>query len=509
MEPEAYLLVGLASVLLLFLWRLTLMLSGRRYAGDRALADEAVHAYLFDEVRGKRPRRQSVFLLEGSGYPMGYHRLATWIGISSITSSRVRWIVPTVIDSGTVLVIVVVLWALDLPPTYWLLALPFARVWTSTEARWVGYGERSLGTLIGVLYSVAAFELATNASMKWYAMLGALVLVILAIAVSKFAVQGVAVTSVAISAAFWTPLPLAVLVGSVLVAIVAPGGYLRSVLAGSLRHSTFYATYLSANFYGSHMNHHYSRFIQGWFGLRNPKILLSSPIYRIFSDLPTLALAVAFMIAGWDDVNPAFAVWIACIIGWILLTATPFMAFLGEPERYLEYVILPSFLVIALSTKLSVSIPMWIPTLVAIATVVACLSQIIQSRGDARNRRSAAALLDELTEALAGRSIGVVLTVPYKLAAPLALARPDAQFYCPVTNVGGAAQREEFKSMTWRYPFARADILELQAARRIDTLIVDREATASLTPYRVPREWHEVASSQRFVVWQRSGYADQ
>lgn len=509
MATEAYILVGLASVLILFIWRLTLMLSGREYAGDRAVADEAVHAYLFDEVRCKRPRRQAVFLLEGSGYPTGYHRLANWLGISSISSSRVRWIVPTVIDSGTVLVIILVLWALDLPPTYWLFALPFARVWTSTEARWVGYGERSLGTLIGVLYSVAALLLATNASMKWYAMLGALVLVVFAIAVSKFAVQGVAVTSVAISAAFWTPLPLAVLVGSVLVAIVAPGGYLRSVLAGSLRHSTFYATYLSANFYGSHMNRHYSRLIQSWFGLRNPKILLSSPIYRIFFDLPILALAVAFMIAGWDDLNPAFAVWIACIVGWILLTATPFMAFLGEPERYLEYVILPSFLVIASSTKLSVSIPMWIPTLVAVATAVACLSQIIQSRGDARNRRSAAALIDELTEALAGRSIGVVLTVPYKLAAPLALARPDAQFYCSITNVGGSAQRDEFKSMTWRYPFARADILELPAAECIDTLIVDREAAASLTPYRIPPEWHEVASSQKFVVWQRAAYADQ
>jgi hypothetical protein len=169
---------------------------------------------------------------------------------------------------------------------------------------------------------------------------------------SKFSVQAFLFTGVSLGL-FFNPTVLGLLVLSFILSTIVSFGYYIRVFIGQIRHLYTYATV--------------TQFQQGLVPsiddfISNSSRLVSDPIqivyilYRsnsvrsfFFNPFIPLTLAAYGVLAlGSASVTlpSGFHVWILAGLGSFALTSLPYLRFLGQPERYLEYIYLPCFVLI-------------------------------------------------------------------------------------------------------------------------------------------------------------------
>jgi len=169
---------------------------------------------------------------------------------------------------------------------------------------------------------------------------------------SKFSLQ--ALFFISVGMVYVTPVSLAVFVGAIVLAIVLSQGFAVPLLKGHIVFLYDYA--VSKQFKIPHTNS--MRILPDMSSVESVTDLLEQ-VYKndiirpTVNNLFVVSVAVVYIASyytGESVSTPAgFDVWIASGVGAFVLTSLPYLRFLGQAERYLEYIYLPSVVVLALA----------------------------------------------------------------------------------------------------------------------------------------------------------------
>jgi hypothetical protein len=170
-------------------------------------------------------------------------------------------------------------------------------------------------------------------------------------------------------------IPMLILFGGLLLAIVVSGGYYLKLFKGQIRHSSYFRRIGVGR-------HSWTRQVSGFeriktaFHSRNIKeivvALLKNPLFYSLAYSPFLFVLILMYILRFDAVNSdpfaygLFAWAIASFVA-VLLVSTRLFRFLGEAERYLEYGALPICAFVSIVLFQMGSIYMWSLVVLVIA----------------------------------------------------------------------------------------------------------------------------------------------
>ena len=333
-------------------------------AGDQG--DAMSHMIMTDLVRrnGHRiPDRAPQYLLgERLDYPLFFHLVMSFVPRRVL--ERWEWVVTPLTEGihGAFLfgMTAFLLFRFDVvdSPLWWALAVTFAYAITPLLTRpWrrTGFfGERSFGYLFGHLYIAALVGFILTGA--WPFVAAAAIAFAIATASAKFASQAMAFLSVSLAVLLWDVLPLLVLCGAAVFALVISRGYVWVLLRAHIRHSVLYCRHLvhladgtkafsSRDLWSAASAVSRGRIREASAAFRR------HPLSRLLTLLPWLlpfalltALAWPSGAASQDELVRVILAW-----GWssvivAILTMTDTLKFLGEGERYLEYGVLPMVL---------------------------------------------------------------------------------------------------------------------------------------------------------------------
>jgi len=153
-------------------------------------------------------------------------------------------------------------------------------------------------------------------------------------------------------------------------------------------------------------------------------ILYDNLIVRVIANSPWIFLAAAYVIWWSADVSIAgasiIAAWLTAMLVAFVVTSFPYVRFLGQPERYLEYAIIPAILIVVPFTT---SGPWWGSAAYAVTFsvgIVLIVSYVYYfSRGSFSNPEFSRSI-DGVSEALTKRQGDLILAQPRWFGAALA-----------------------------------------------------------------------------------------
>jgi hypothetical protein len=285
-----------------------------------------------------------------------------------------------------------------------------------------GLSTRKPG-LVLVTASLIAFVAWVEGGPAWILLLAALASAGVCLT-SKFGLQALLFASLGLATV--APASLILVPSAIAVAAVVSRGRYLSVLEAHLRHSYNYATTQQFMISYTKPTLPFERIVSVLSGINSPRDLAEvgyrSHIIRPIVSNPTVVLAVATLALASDGgitvVSDPVRVWLLAGIGAYVLTSLPYLRFLGQAERYLEYVFLPAAIIVArgwmaFGTDYRGTV---VATILAGFLVIAIFVWAYQSvfaREDVREKA-------ELLEALRGKEPGVLLIQPRWGAAEIA-----------------------------------------------------------------------------------------
>lgn len=308
----------------------------------------------------------------------------------------------------------------------------------------------------------------------WQTTTGPILLALAAVAgaavflTNKFSVQALLFFTVALavfSSPLWAPFTL----GCFVLAVLASRGMYLRVLEGHLRHLYLYVTFLQ------HQHEKVSnktivplefvRAIRDWVGgsgsLRTTLLEAHNniPLQALVNNpfvVPTLAVIV--LGAGTLTVPASFPVWTVAGIVTLGAISLPRLRFLGEPERYLEYVFVPSALLIAKGvTALGPAVAvLTVGTVVVGGAVVVSYAYV---SGLLYDEETSDGAFDEVVSFLDSRADSTVLVQPLNRGKELSY-RTDLPVVWWGGNLGCDADTlREFKTLhSEQYPYLTGDV---------------------------------------------------
>jgi hypothetical protein len=213
-------------------------------------------------------------------------------------------------------------------------------------ARLTGVKARTLGGLVAFLYLLALEQAMIFGHPGYYVSCG--VLAVLSVLCSAFAMQVVGFFSICLSIFYLTPAPVLAAVIPVVIAYVIPGLGLKEVVRHKINHYMWYFD----SYAGTAANNR-NDFRGLWRELRGERrynvilyhlFMTQSVLIAIYS-LPTILVLAWFMAADDEFVrlvaaDPAYAYYAFILLASFILfviTSTRYFRFLGEAERYFEY----------------------------------------------------------------------------------------------------------------------------------------------------------------------------
>jgi len=177
----------------------------------------------------------------------------------------------------------------------------------------------------------------------------------LALNSSTFASQVLLLFSLSLSIVLQTFIPLGMFIMSIVMAILTSKGHYINIVTQQLKYSSKYATYGQFNHPGVKDRNKISRYIQFFKEVINRKLknaygifihdlIFLNVFYKSF-DVILLIVCLPWL-AEFDPFLSAIA--IAAIATFLLTSFKPFL-FLGEADRYLEYIVIFAFAMIAIT----------------------------------------------------------------------------------------------------------------------------------------------------------------
>lgn len=469
----------LASALLLVAIRW--WLAGREESSSLTEGDGIGHLDYVQNLHanGGRVGRVPKFILDSDDYPQGFHWIFWRVGVTT------RWLeawgdrVAGSIDGALVAVVGLAMERWGGPHHAWILTLPFLKLLVAHSGRASNFTARPFGALTGNVYLVGLCGFMLEGEPTW--LVASVVASCLLASSSKFAIQAVAGISLWLALLLVDLRPLLVLAACGGASILLTRGYTARVVSGLARHARFYRTHLAARHLA--VARHYR---QLWAGLlfRRPslrawyRLYRDNSIARVVSDVPlNLAVIYAIASAGTSSLG-LFEAWFVAGLLLLLVTGTDWLRFLGEPERYLEYSLVPVFVVLSRHDAHQLAPSSWVALALLVPTFALHLRSSLRRTPGGLGQAARLRLVRETLAELRGARI---LTVPLRLSYLLAYHLPENEYVMFMGNVPEGALETECRALVpdhWPYP--APDLASLARHHGATLVVVDKSQVQSL-----------------------------
>lgn len=321
-------------------------------------ADGYFHLYLIEEIRNnghRLPQSPEQVTTKGTyAYPYGMHWLLSYLPRRVVTTLE-RLFSPM----SDVLLLFVILLLVPFGELSTAAALPGALLFLFTpqlvqpdQAHGTGISARKPGLILATI-AIFLFARYTQTGDP-YLFVGSVFLASFVYLTSKFSLQAMTAVLVAF-AVFVSPLAMAVLLLGFVCAVVLSRGRYLVVFRTHLAHMKDYAVRKQYHRFDHSLGTPLNlirdlRTATSWMDRLNV-IFDSRRLFPLVRNPLPVAAVMAFLLAQYRGIDlglsTVYVVWIGAGAVAFVLISLPHLLFLGEPERYLEYTYLPSFVVIA------------------------------------------------------------------------------------------------------------------------------------------------------------------
>ena len=469
-----YFLVALALTLssrAIYAWRV----KSRASVTDGDAIGHLTFVKEFKRNGGARIDLTNRYILEGGDYPNGFHWLFFFLRFP------VRWLeamggfLPLLFDAMLLCVAYFAIIHFGGDEVIWLLFFPFLRAFWENEGRAAHFNERAFGGLCGNIFLLSTVGFYLEAGWAWGL---AALLSFLALSVSsKFTWQAVAFHCGLLSIFAGSWFFLIAFVASAFFSFICTLGYSWDVLKGLVRFSHFYSTYLAKRYPGLKRQWYMELFSLLRFGSSKIfSIVFTNPPLKLITNVP-LTL-VAFIPIWYALSYNVWHHWILVSVFLLLLISTTSFKFLGEPERYLEYAIIPIFIVLSffppnehiLFTSLAIAV-----------SIIVLLFELLKNRFKESNQYRGEDLR-ELRNWIGDQSTQTILTIPFRVSFFLGYETGDHHRYLTLfSSIGKGDSSLDYKWLIkdW-YPFVRNNINAVIDRFGVNLVVVDKESVKNL-----------------------------
>lgn len=445
------------------LFRINLAFRLKKTTGTTS-GDESVHLlYCFFNKNNKSS--EDVFLLDTNDYPQGFHKFVLFVFRSNlILIERYGMLLPLFFDFLLLFLATFCIGFLGGEHGEWLLIYPVMRIFLYNEGRSSHFSERAFGVFWGNLFLFSCV-MAVDYNNYYWILPAFLFFSILSIS-SKFSWQAVIFILFGLCLVRWDPGYILILILSISTSCFITTNKSLEVLAGLVRHSYFYKTDLASKTPG--VRNYYKELSDATYRMPlNDAVVtfMANPLMMIIHSFPIGLLSIYCLFTGIiaDEVS-IFVVWVLISIVLVILISTNTFSFLGEPYRYMEYAVVPAFIV---SSFLEIN--MWTGNVIIIASASFIYElaryRRITLRPPAKNE------LDFLDE-YEGKTI---LTIPLRISFLAFWKHPWNRFVTLMGNIGEGYKSSMFKELVPDfYPYPGSNMAMYIEKYALDYLLVDK-----------------------------------
>lgn len=454
------------------------------------------------ENRGKIVQQIKGYLLDENDYPNGFHKLCSLTRLPLSFFEQYGGALPILFDFLLLLMVAWAMCALGGEAFWWIVLFPLLRLPLSHFGRAALFGERAFGVLCcnGYLLSAVLFYSYGKAVF----LLPALFFFTAFSTSSKFSWQAaifytLLLSLCCVSLAFLLCF-LCCFVGSFLLT----KGYSVHVLQGLIRHSRFYRAHYDGRYL--HQRDHYKEIFSLFRPFRLCKIkefVLHNSLAKMFSEVPlhlvTLVLWIQYGIEG------VFSWWVLSGMVLTMLIATKTFRFLGEPERYCEYSLIPLF--VLLSHYGFTDLP-FTTISVGVITIFFALYHMRHVNRCSRQMGENDAQVQELLAFLSEKEPQTFLTIPLRLSYLIGYHQRKSKYVNLFANVPRGEKRKKYRRLVPDlYPYPGRDLQGYVQEYDVDYIICDKISISVIenqvqSGYYDLSQYNRCYENDRFAVYQ-------
>lgn len=450
-----------------------------RRATSMSYGDEILHLSFVRKIEqqgGGAVNFEDKYPLASDDYPLGFHKICYWLGLKSDWLRRFGFIIPSIIDTLLITITAWIAFSISGQVSPLLMIFPFARVFFAHEGRSIHFNERAFGIMLGNLCLFCLFYFVFVEHMASM-LIATFVLYACLACSSKFTVQAVAFIAALVSLLTLNILPVLIILGCIVLSGPVTKCYSWKVMKGHIRHSMAYKNCFSKK--NLAIKNNYLELIH-YKGIEQYLSMLSTNrVMRIVTDNPFLFLAAVVVVIN-EGVSP-WGAWLLSGLILVILVSTEKLKFLGEPERYLEYCLVPVLIVLSLSEYQITDIPVML-VLVLVVIIFMTHNRDFRSRMRVINKghkniREAKGWFSDIHR-------GLILTIPFRYSFFVAFDEPaesNRQYLTMHTNIGSGQKGEDYRWLLGeKYPFVRRDVESVIKKFEVDYIFVDKVAVKYL-----------------------------
>lgn len=419
---------------------------------------------------GVIPKKISKYLLDTNDYPNGYYKLLYYLKVPVSFADRYGGYLSLLWDVLNIILIfaAIRLWGSD--HFEWIFFIPFLGLWLAHIGRAFYFSARPFGVFVTnlFLFGLIGFYVDGNIVFLAIALLGFVGFS----TSSQFGWQAAIFYAIGLSA--YDIEFAGIFAGLFIVAALTTRGYSVEVLLGLVRHSHFYKTYL-VRIHPATIENKYGQlysFIKQPSFERLKYLYRNNSIAAFFSLIPINILVLYSFCTSDAQINIFYA-WFICGLLLVLLIATEPLKFLGEPERYLEYSVIPVFVLISSVNPFVDFIPLIIVVILVIMLFDAFYyvkSALKIGYVNSDKEKSIIGLLDFMSST----SQSVVLAIPTRLSFMLGYSNANNFYVSWFMNIGKGKLGDDFKELIPdRYAFPGNKLKFYVEKYKIDYIVAE------------------------------------
>lgn len=338
--------IVILTVIILFLVSRIIIIKYFNFDSTKSSGDCIGHLHLIKNIFKNNGRIKNLeqYIFDTNDYPNGFHKIFFYLKISLSKIERYGCYIPSISDFLLLISICVSTFFYGGGNLFYLLYFPFMLIFIHNEGRTFYLSERSFGTLFGSLYLFLIGLLTVNFSLTYF-FLSFLCFTIVSVS-SKFSLQAIVFVSFIFSLLSLNYLPFIYIVLFFIFSHFITCGYSSFVLRGLIRHSKWVLSRIDMCRYNKSS-------LAPLFNYRNYLNLKS--IFVLFFYNPLFLILFGFGLSPLFFYHYNILMIPSANLPWyVLMTYSGFIVsilislkklkFLGEPERYLEYIVLPLIL---------------------------------------------------------------------------------------------------------------------------------------------------------------------
>jgi len=418
--------------------------------------------------QGRIQEKLKKYLLDYNDYPNGFHKIFYMFKIPLRFLEKFGGYLPILFDLCLLLFTILFIHLFGDDNYTWLLAFPFLRLFIANEGRSSHFSERAYGVLWGNIFLGSMVAYYISPDIIWFVI--SLISFFIFSVSSKFSWQATFFTTLLLSIFEQSFFFISLYLISFATSFLFSKGYSYAVLKGLIRHSIFYKEHLSKKCFG--MANHYKNFfsIIGRTSMRQKTMLLmTNSVAKIISDNP-LNIAIIFFIITQNEWSVFYSWSLAGMVLLLLISLEP-LKFLGEPERYLEYSIIPVFVILSENT-----LPYFISSIIIIGLVSFYLLQCYLFIKSYRKKNAPTDDMQGLLDFFSSIQNQTILALPLRTSFFLGYFTDTNKFVTLFSNVGKGELRQNYKELIPDfYPYPGKNLGEYISKYAINYIVAEKK----------------------------------